>query len=159
MIKEKRFSYILDFLTKSDKDKVFRALWENSKIYGACISGFLLALGIRLVADGHSYSQKTNAILFFFFIFAIFYVLLSGKYLLDIVFGQKIIANSYIMNTGLIKQKKSGSVLYINTEVKADKILTIPIPYAYITLPVQEGSKIEISVSKHAEVLLDFKIL
>lgn len=159
MIQELRFSYILAVLTKSDKDKVFRALWENSKIYGACISGFLLALGIRLIVDAHSYSEKANVILFFFFLFAIFYLLLNGKYLLDIIFGQKIIANTYIINIGARKQKKSKSVLYINTEVKADKILTIPIPYEYLTQPLEEGSKIEISVSKNAEVLLDFKIL
>ncbi len=159
MIQELRFSYTLAVLTKSDKDKVFWALWENSKIYGACISGFLLALGIKLIVDTHSYSDKTNIILFFFFLFLIFYLMLNGKYLLDIVYGKKIVANTYILNIGASKQKKSKSVLYINTEVKVDKILTIPIPYEYILHPIDAGSKIEISVSRYAEILLDFKVL
>jgi len=159
MPQEQRFFYTLSKISNTDKDKLFRAFWANTKIFFACILGFLFMLGIKLLNDKHSSDAKVWLIFYFVIIFFLFFLILSYKYLLDFLQKDKIIAKTYILNIGARKLKKGISVLYINTEVKDDKLLTIAIPFSYINAPMDAGSKIEITVSKNAEVLLDFRVL
>jgi hypothetical protein len=159
MIQESRFSYKFCELSKVDKYKLLKVIWENTKIFLSIFSVFMIFLALRLMDDPHTAREKINILIYFILLFFIFFFMLNGKHILDLLLKQKIVADTYIINTGAQKLKNNVRVKYINTEVKANKTLTIAIPENYITSIISSGDKIQISISKYSETLLDFRII